>query len=153
MHDTTAVASKVESILDFIRAIVAAERAVDHTVLCIRIDADPKLTSPGTEGRREFERELGRMGIKVEVCAGGNHAANGSIESLQDVLTRRAEGYLSRSTPPLGRSHLIPARRYAVHNVNLSVPRHETKTRAEMWNAAAAPPDLTRLPPLVYGTR
>ena len=152
MHDGTATTSRVDSVLDFIRSIVADEHAVGHKVLSIRIDADPKLTSPGTDGHREFERELSRIGIKLEVCAGGNHAANGDVESMQDVLTRRAEGYLARSSPALGRSHFLPARRYALHNVNRSVPRLQSKTRLELWNSAVGTPDLTRLTPLIYGT-
>ena len=58
------------------------------------------------------------------------------LEATQDPLTRRAEGWKARSTPPLGQSHLLPARRYAVSIHNLCVPRHSDKTRTEMHSPA-----------------
>ena len=121
-------------------------------MLRVRVDADPKLTSPGTDGRRRFEAELSRRRIKLEVCAGGHHEGIGKLEATQDPLTRRAEGWKARSTPPLGQSHLLPARRYAVCINNLCVPRHSVKTRSEMHHPGSGPPDLTLVPPLIYGT-
>ena len=131
VHDGTApTATNEESWITFIDAVRVKEKAIGNTVLRVRVDADPKLSSP--DGERHFQRELAKRGIQFEVCAGGNHAANGKVEAIQDVLTRKAEGWMARSDPPMGRSYFLPARRYAVSLLNLSVPSLETLTRTEL---------------------
>ena len=70
LHDSTGTHKTVDSLLEFIDLAVAAEGAIGNTVLRVRVDADPKLTSPGTDGRRRFEAELSRRKLKLEVCAG-----------------------------------------------------------------------------------
>ena len=51
-----------------------------------------------------FEKELNRREIHLEVCAGTNHAANGRVEQVQDQLERKAEAWMARSQPRLGLS-------------------------------------------------
>ena len=152
VHDGTGPTNtNVESWIEFVDAVRVKEKAIGNTVLRVRFDADPKLSSP--DGERRFQRELAKRGIKFEVCAGGNHAANGKVEVVQDILTRKAEGWMARAKPPMGRSYFLPARRYAVSMYNLSVPSLENLTRTELHHPAGGTPDLTLVPPLLFGAK
>ena len=151
-HDATGpTATNVDSWIEFVDAVRVKEKAIGNTVLRVRFDADPKLSSP--DGERRFERELAKRGIKFEVCAGGNHAANGKVEVVQDIITRKAEGWMARAKPPMGNSYFLPARRYAVTVYNLSVASLESLTRTELHHPAGGTPDLTLVPPLIFGTK
>ena len=146
----TAVKETVEGWLDFIDARQAYEKSIGNKILRLRFDGHPMFSSTGSI--HNFEKELNRREIHLEVCAGTNHAANGRVEQVQDQLERKAEAWMARSQPRLGLSYLLPARSYAAHVINLSVASAETKTRQELHHPGSGPPDMTTVPPLLFGT-
>lgn len=60
---------------------------------------------------------------------------------------------MARSDPPMGMSYFLPAQRYAVSLLNLSVPSLETLTRTELHHPAGGTPDFTLVTPLLYGIK
>ena len=149
IYDCTVAAESVDVYLGFLDSLRAKETAIGNVVMRVRFDAAPIFSSPDTE--RRMERELGKRGLVFEACAGGNHSANGKVEQVQDALERKAEAWMGRQG--MGRSYLLPARRYAVNVINACPAQLETKSRCELHHPAGGQPDLTIVPFLLFGTK
>ena len=149
IYDCTVAAESVDVYLVFLDSLRAKETAIGNVVMRVRFDAAPIFSSPDTE--RRMERELGKRGLVFEACAGGNHSANGKVEQVQDALERKAEAWMGRQG--MGRSYLLPARRYAVDVINACPAQLETKSRCELHHPAGGQPDLTIVPFLLFGTK
>ena len=149
IYDCTVATENVDVWLGFLDSMRAKETAAGNVMMRVRFDAHPIFSSADTE--RRMERELSKRGLVFEVCAGGNHSANGKVEQVQDALERKAEAWMGRQH--MGRSYLLPARRYAVDVINACPARLETKSRCELHYPAGGQPDLKVVPFLLFGTK